>query len=395
MGTKEFKKEVKKNIERNLPYASRLQILENDLKLLQEKIITSTFFQGNRVNDTSNPTRQEIEDISKNNIEKAKEVGIQNPFIIFPHYLCQRFVETYIIIPYNIFKTLNKIVEGLNFSDEEKEKIKIVKERFEKEFDQNLRLVKYNLNSKEMKNLGDLNFLGINNNLLFNKNMQPEVLTLILDDDLLDKYDLVRNISDMIGNCPTLIVVNYILYPKDRDENLAEEFCLDGQNYQSLFALIKAVTINKNIKSFVFHSLKYYNLTLAPEICRLIEQKLQSETLVSFHFGNFNLNQKWIKKIEFLLSSTKSLLFLSYENKNYTKEDVLAFSRAIAKNRSIMLLSIITPIFKGMKKLVIQEIKQEYIKDNKDSKLEFIYLNHQSLINNSWFIPNSNNNISN
>ena len=246
-----------------------------------------------------------------------------------------------------------------------------------------------------MKNLGDLNFLGINNNLLFNKNMQPEVLTLILDDDLLDKYDLVRNISDMIGNCPTLIVVNYILYPKDRDGNLAEEFCLDGQNYQSLFALIKAVTINKNIKSFVFHSLKYYNLTLAPEICRLIEQKLQSETLVAFHFGNFNLNQKWIKKIEFLLSSTKSLLFLSYENKNYTKEDVLAFSRAIAKNRSIMLLSIITPIFKGMKKLVIQEIKQEYIKDNKDSKLEFIYLNHQSLINNSWFIPNSNNNISN
>ena len=99
--------------------------------------------------------------------------------------------------------------------------------------------------------------------------------------------------------------MNYILYPKNKDGKLADEFCLDGENYQSLFALIKAVTVNRNIKSFVLHSVEYYNLNLAPEICRLIEQKLQSETLVAFHLGNFNLKENWMKKIQFLLGATK------------------------------------------------------------------------------------------
>jgi hypothetical protein len=240
-------------------------------------------------------------------------------------------------------------------------------------------------------NLEGLHFLGINSNLLFNKkmNLQPEVFTLVLDDNLLDKYDHVRGIADVIANCPTLQIVNYILYPKNKDGQLADEFCLDGENYQSLFALIKAVTVNRNIKSFVLHSVEYYNLNLAPEICRLIEQKLQSETLVAFHLGNFNLKENWVKKIQFLLGATKSLLFLSYENKNYTKEDVLDFNKALIKNRSIMILSIVTPIFKGMKKKVVSDIKNNLKPDNKDSKLQIIHLSHQSLINPTWIAPNS------
>ena len=263
-----------------------------------------------------------------------------------------------------------------------------MKERFEKEFDNNFKLVKYNLSSKEYSNLEHLHFLGIDSNLLFNNNLQPEVMTLILDDNLLDRYEQVRGIADVIANCPTLLVVNYILYPKDRNGNLAEEFGLDGENYQALFALIKAVTVNRNIKSFVFHSVEYYNLNLAPEICRLIEQKLQSETLVAFHLGNFNLKENWVKKIQFLLGATKSLLFLSYENKNYTKEDVLDFNKALIKNRSIMILSIVTPIFKGMKKKVVSDIKKALKPDNKDSKLQFINLSHNSLIDPSWIASN-------
>ena len=129
---------------------------------------------------------------------------------------------------------------------------------------------------------------------------------------------------------------------------------------------------------------------MAPEICRLIEQKLQSETLVAFHFGNFNLNENWIKKIEFLLGSTKSLLFLSYENKKYTKEDVLDFKRVVSKNRSIMILSVVTPIFKGMKIEVVDKIKQALLSDNKDSKLNLVYLSNQSLIDPAWFSNPSN-----
>jgi hypothetical protein len=246
--------------------------------------------------------------------------------------------------------------------------------------------VNYNLNLKDFQNLSALNYLGINSNLKFEKNSQPEMITLIIDDKLLEDTNLVKDLADLITNCSSLIIVNYILYPRNKDGTLAEVFGLDGETYQSLFALIKAVTVNKKIKSFVLHSVEYYNINLAPEICRLIEQKLQSETLVSFHFGNFNLNENWIKKMDFLLASTKSLLFLSLENKNYTKDYILDFNNVMAKNRSIMTLSIVSPIFKGMKKEVVEKMKESYKTDNKDSKLEFIYFDHQSLIDKSWII---------
>ena len=391
MGGKQFKKQIKKEEDKYLPFSLRLQQFERDINLLQEKVIDSRFNKENKMRDTSNPTKEEISNIIEFYKEKSKSEGLKNPSNIFAHFLCQHFVERYVIKSDNIFKILNEIIDKLTLSKEERERLDLIKELFEKEFEQNLKFVKYNLNSKEFKNLDDLNFVGVHSNLLFNKNLQPEVITVILDDNLLDKYDHVKRISDVIAHCPNLLVVNYILYPRNRDGKLAEEFGLDGQNYQSLFALIKAVIINKNIKSFFLHSVEYYNLNLAPEICRLIEQKLQSETLIAFHFGNFNLNANWIKKIEFLLTSTKSLLFLSYENKKYTKSDVLDFKKIIAKNRSIRILSIVTPIFKGMKKEVIEEIKTKLIPENKDSKLQIIYVNHESLIDISWFALNQQN----
>ena len=391
MGGKEFKKEKKRDEERSLPYSARLQNFEKESNILQSKIITARFFQENKIIDNFNPTNNELSQIIHNNREKAKQEGISNPNLVFTSYLCQRFVDSYVLIKnYNLFKTIDEIIDKLQLPKEDIENLNLMKERFEKEFPTDLKLVKYNLNSKEFKNLEDLQFLGINSNLLFNKSLQPEVLTLILDDNLLDNIDLSRNIADIISNCQNLFVVNFILYPINRDGKLAEEFGLDGQNYQSLYALIKAVTVNRNIKSFFFHSVEYYNLNLAPEICRLIEQKLQSETLVAFHFGNFNLNENWIKKIEFLLGSTKSLLFLSYENKKYTKEDVLDFKRVVSKNRSIMILSVVTPIFKGMKIEVVDKIKQALLSDNKDSKLNLVYLSNQSLIDPAWFSNPSN-----
>ena len=389
MGGKEFKKEPKIGEERNLPYSHRLQLYDKDLNLLQERLINERSFREFRLKDNKKPTKEELTSIRDNNFEKAKEMGIKNPQAIIPIYLCRRFVEEYVVKSnYNIFNTFDEIIKNLELNEEEKESLDIIKKRFEKEFPKDLKLIKYYLNSINLADLSDIQFLGINKNLLFNTNYQPEVLSLILDDKLLDNIELVKNIADVVKNVPVLKVVNYILYPKNRDGELAKEFGLDGQNYQSLYKLIKAVTYNKNIKSFVFHSVEYYNLNLAPEICRLIEQKLQSETLVAFHFGNFNLNENWIKKIEFLLGSTKSLLFLSYENKNYTKEDVLDLKKVITKNRSIMLLSVVTPIFKGMKKEVLKKIKQTLKTDNKDSKLELIYLSHKSLVDQTWFNQN-------
>ena len=384
MGTPEIKDEIKKQ-PLFIPFSQRQINFEKDYNKFRRNVLP---YLNYSLQDISFPTEEELKSITKNNVTKAKEAGIENTYIVFLYYLCQRFVESYVIIKdYNIFKTLNNIISDISLAEEERESLDNLKSKFEKEFPMDMKLIIFNLESNRYRDLKAVNFLGIRANLQFNKDLQPEVFNLIIDDKMLDNYDLCRGLADIIENCSTLLVVNYILYPRDIDGKLEKEFGLDGQTYQSLFSLIKAVTVNRKIKSFVLHSMKDYNINLAPEICRLIEHKLQSETLISFHFGNFNLTGSYEKKIEFLLSSTKSLLFLSLENKNYTKENVLYIKNYLLnKNRSIMALSVVTPIFNGMKKSVIEKMKQSSETDNKDSKLEFIYFDHQSLIDKSWIV---------
>ena len=382
MGAKEIKKKMKKNYA-VIPFSQRQINFEKDLKIFQEEIIPNIDY---KLNDNLNPTEKELNDITLNNLALAKESGIQDCHQVFLYYLCQRFVENFVVHSnYNIFNTLNDIMNKIELSTEDRESLENTEKRFQKEFSIDLNIVTINLNSRRYKTLSMIHFIGINANLKFNKNSQPEVFNLIIDDNLLENNNLVRDISDVISNSQTLLVVNYILYPRDIDNKLSQDFGLDGQTYQSLYALIHAVTINRKIKSFVLHSMKDYNINLAPEICRLIEKKLQSETLISFHLGNLNLTGKYKKNIEFLLSCTKSLLFMSYENKYFTKEDVINFKNIIiSKNRSIMALSVVTPIFNGMKKSVITKMKEPPETDNKDSKLEFIYFSHKSLINLQW-----------
>ncbi len=386
MGTPEIKDEIRKHPS-FIPFSQRQINFEKDYNKFRRNVLP---YLNYSLQDISFPTEEELKSITKNNVTKAKEAGIENTYIVFLYYLCQRFVESYVIIKdYNIFKTLNNIISDISLSEEERESLDNLKSKFEKEFPMDMKLIIFNLESNRYRDLKAVNFLGIRANLQFNKDLQPEVFNLIIDDKMLDNYDLCRGLADIIENCSTLLVVNYILYPRDIDGKLEKEFGLDGQTYQSLFSLIKAVTVNRKIKSFVLHSMKDYNINLAPEICRLIEHKLQSETLISFHFGNFNLTGSYEKKIEFLLSSTKSLLFLSLENKNYTKENVLYIKNYLLnKNRSIMALSVVTPIFNGMKKSVIEKMKQGSESENKDSKLELIYLSHKSLIDISWLDKN-------
>ena len=384
MGAKEIKKKMKTNYA-VIPFSQRQINFEKDLKIFQEEIIPNIDY---KLNDNLNPTEKELNDITLNNLALAKESGIQDCHQVFLYYLCQRFVENFVVhSKYNIFNTLIDIMNKIELSTEDRESLENTEKRFQKEFSIDLNIVTINLNYRRYKTLSMIHFIGINANLKFNKNSQPEVFNLIIDDNLLENNNLVRDISDVISNSQTLLVVNYILYPRDIDNKLSQDFGLDGQTYQSLYALIHAVTFNRKIKSFVLHSMKDYNINLAPEICRLIEKKLQSETLISFHLGNLNLTGKYKKNIEFLLSCTKSLLFMSYENKYFTKEDVINFKNIIiSKNRSIMALSVVTPIFNGMKKSVITKMKEPPETDNKDSKLEFIYFSHKSLIDLQWLI---------
>ena len=65
-----------------------------------------------------------------------------------------------------------------------------------------------------------------------------------------------------------------------------------------LYKLVEAVSSNRNIKSFFLHSVKDYSIIMAPEINNLIIKKLQSETLVSLHIGNFYMSTEFSKKFK-------------------------------------------------------------------------------------------------
>ena len=125
---------------------------------------------------------------------------------------------------------------------------------------------------------------------------------------------------------------------------------------------------------------------MAPEISNLIIKKLQSETLVSFHLGNFYISDEFFKKLTFQFSSTRSLLFVSLESKYYTKDNITSLMNVLSKNRSILGLSIIAPMFQNMKPKIIKKYKSGL---QEGSKLEVVHLSSQSLFDS--YINNNNN----
>ena len=117
-------------------------------------------------------------------------------------------------------------------------------------------------------------------------------------------------------------------------------------------------------------------LILAPEISNLIIKKLQSETLVSLHIGNFSLSTQFNNKLIFQFASTRSLAFVSLENKKLSKDDILTLKNVLSKNRSILAISIVSSFFKNMKPEIIDKFKSTL---KEGTKVEIVYLSDISL----------------
>ena len=119
MGGTEFKKEIKKGYYL-ASFSSRQQSFEHDLKIFQEKIVSSKFINQNKISDRLHPTENELKEIISSNLERAKELGITNSHIIFLHYYCKNFVENFVVIKnYDIFKTLTEIINNLPIKKKE------------------------------------------------------------------------------------------------------------------------------------------------------------------------------------------------------------------------------------------------------------------------------------
>ena len=97
---------------------------------------------------------------------------------------------------------------------------------------------------------------------------------------------------------------------------------------------------------------------------------------MALHIGNFNLSTQFNNKLIFQFASTRSLAFVSIENQNFSKDNIITLKNVLSKNRSILALSIVSSFFKNMKPEIINKFKSTL---KEGSKLEIVHLTDISL----------------
>ena len=375
-----LKGEESKN--RQITYNEKQKIYKDQNTVLMSYFVNSSIFQDDISKLISgNISESEITNIINNYSPKnsnSKIMGLSYPREAILTYATGILIQNNRLIDrdYNIFKFIQKIYYNLNLSQSDIEKCKLVEERFQKEFSIDFKFLKYDITKGALQKIPNSFYPYINFNLSIKDNLQPNIITIILNESIMTKVDLIESLAESIRYNTQLQIVNFILIPKKNDGGLLDSFGLDGLMFAMLFKLVEAVSLNRSIKSFFLHSIKDYSIILAPEISDLIIKKLQSETLVSLHIGNFNLSTQFYNKVIFQFASTRSLVFVSLENKNVSKEGIITLKNVLSKNRSILALSIVSSLFKNMKPEIINKYKSTL---KEGSKLEIIHLSDKSL----------------
>ena len=394
MGAVQFALNADENIKKKLTFAEKQRIFPNELEIINEynfknpnfRDEISRFTKGyNSDNDIQNFLESYI---PKNKISKIN--GLRYPEETIMYYIAGSIIEkeksSFLDQNFNIFNYFQNIYLNLGLSEDEIEKCKLVEERFQKEFENIVKILIYDITQRSFEKLCPSLYPAFNTNFALKDEHKPEIITLILNEQILTQVELIESISETIRYCSKLQAVNFILIPKNINDNkLLETFGLDGLMFTMLYKLVEAVSLNRAIKSFFLHSIQDYSIIMAPEISNLIIKKLQSETLVALHIGNFYISNEFNKKLVFQFSSTRSLLFVSLENKYCTKDQIIALKSILNKNKSILALSIVAPLFKNMKPEIIYKFKSTL---KEGSKLEVVHLSSQSLFN-SYFNENN------
>ena len=384
MGPVQFVLNTDEKEKKKLSFADKQKIYPNELEILNNNYLSKNYFRDDISKLTSvNLSESDINHILEKYNPKNKNCkisGLKYPKETILLYVTGLIIENSQLLEkhFYIFKFIQNIYLNLGFSEKDIEKCRFIEERFQKEFEFDLKFLSYDITKGIFQKVLPVLYPLFNLNFVLKELFQPNILTLILNEELLTKVELIESMSEVIKYCPKLNIVNFILIPKKNNDEVLETFGLDGLMFAMLYKLVEAVSLNREIKSFFLHSIKDYSIIMAPEISNLIIKKLQSETLVSLHIGNFFISNEFNKKLIFQFSSTRSLLFVSLENKYFTKDNILTLKSVLSKNKSILALSLIAPLFKNMKPEIINKFKSTL---QEGSKLEVVHLSSESLFN--------------
>lgn len=365
-------------------YRKNLQKFKSSI---MDKEFTSDFL---KLVELKEPSNDQVNSLINKYRNKAEKIHINKELLglICTSLYGNSYIEKNLLEKdFKIFEFMKKdIFSKLIISETEKAYLKKVEQRFQKEFDdEGVSLINYDIDGVVLRNPKDVLLLSINYSLIYSESNKPNILNLVLNERLLSNTSLIYSLADFIRSYQNLFVVNFILYPIDQKGELPQNFGLDGLFYRMIYVLTDAINANRNIKCFLLHSVKDYKIVLPPEICGLILKKLQSETLVFLHMGNFVVSQKYLKKFLFQFSVTRSLVLLSIEDNNLKKNDILEMKTIFSKNKSLMGVSIVSyNLFNNMNPQVFSKIKENLTKqdkENEEKRIMIVHLGKDSLIN--------------
>ena len=313
--------------------------------------------------------------------------------LMYETVTCKLIEKHFQIHDYDIFKQLPYLFEYIypkhssnyeNVSEnEDQEQIKTPYELcieslkvFEREFENRLLSTVYNLKN-ELRNL-DINVLmGINRNMKFNKNHQPQILSIILTPFILNNKQLIIDLADLIENAERLQILILLIDPVDEQNESLNEFNFNINDHTMLKYLLNAMANNKRIKVFILQCIKEHRIVLAPENANLLITKLQSETLVAFHIGKFMLSDEFLNKLCFQITSTRSLKFLGIDNRKIYTFVKSKLMPALISNSSLLAVAF-TGFNYTKDEEIIKEIKQKVYGENEE--INIVYLGEDSLV---------------
>ena len=295
---------------------------------------------------------------------------------LFCELIGETHIKKHFLIPsIDLFKTVKSIYSNMNLNEDELKGCKSALEPFEKEFEMDLQGIVYDINN-EIHTLAQIQFKGINSTLKFNNEYQPNILTIMLNQEFFIKQDVAFDVAELIQKTKTIKIVILLLNPLDENGNLIENFGFDGAYYKTLYKLFEGIAENRSIKGLFFHSMKNYRTMIAPEISELIIKKMQSETLLALHFGNINFSATFYQKMLFQIISTRSLLFWSLHGDSIDKVLNTGILNAVTRNNSLLALS-----FTGLQS-ADEEIVNKFKKEVKEKvqHIKIVYCAEKSFI---------------
>ena len=225
MGPVQFVLNRDEKEKRKMPFQEKQKIYPYENQTLNSKYLISSGFRDdvNRLisgNISESDVNYILDKYNPQN-KNCKITGLKYPKETILLYATGLLIQNadLIIKNFKIFNFIQKIYQNLGFSEKEIEKCKFVEERFQKEFEIEIKLLIYDITEGIFKNLLPIFYSSFNLNFALKEICQPHIITLILNEQLLTKVELCESLSESIRYCTELKIVNFILIPKDNNNN--------------------------------------------------------------------------------------------------------------------------------------------------------------------------------